>query len=185
MASAEEQRPGIRPRRTLVQRLDIAARGAFPTVATVLLMLIAKAPFGIAGQAALLPAVTLASIWFWSLLRPAALPPPIVFLIGILLDLLGWLPIGVGVLMLLSLHGLAVYWRPRLAGARFVLVWLVFVLAASGVTALEWPLTVALEWRVLPPAPLLFQVVLTASVYPVVAMVFARANRTVAAPEKA
>ena len=40
--------------------------------------------------------MTLACVYFWSLFRPAAMPPPVVFLIGVLLDLLGYLPLGVG-----------------------------------------------------------------------------------------
>ena len=89
MASADEQRPGIRPRPTLGRRLDVTARATLSRRCTVLLMLLTQAPFGIAGQAALLPAVTLACVCFWSLFRPAAMPPPVVFVIGLLFDLLG------------------------------------------------------------------------------------------------
>ncbi len=95
--AAIDQRPGIRPRASLGRRLDIAARFSFPACVTILLMLLTQAPLEIAGQAALLPAVTLCCVWFWSLFRPDALPPPIVFLIGLLMDLLGYLPPGVGV----------------------------------------------------------------------------------------
>ena len=59
-----DQTPGIRPRATLGRRLDVAARHAFPAGCTVVLMLLAGAPLGIADQAALLPAVTLAGVLF-------------------------------------------------------------------------------------------------------------------------
>ena len=55
-----------------------ASRRAAP----ILLMLLTETPLGIADQATLLPAVTLACVYFWSLFRPAAMPPPVVFLIG-------------------------------------------------------------------------------------------------------
>ena len=42
----------------------------FPAGCTILLMLLTETPFGIADQAALLPAVTLACVYFWSLFRP-------------------------------------------------------------------------------------------------------------------
>jgi hypothetical protein len=70
--------------------MDIAARHAFPAGCTILLMLLTETPFGITDQATLLPAVTLACVYFWSLFRPAAMPPPVVFLIGLLFDLLGY-----------------------------------------------------------------------------------------------
>ena len=41
-------------------------------------MILSLAPFGVPGQAALLPAVALTCVWFWSLYRPAAMPPPMV-----------------------------------------------------------------------------------------------------------
>ena len=45
------------------------------------------------------------------------MPPPVVFVLGLLLDLLGYLPLGVGVLMLLVVHGLALRWRRFLVRA--------------------------------------------------------------------
>ena len=101
-----DQTPGIRPRATLGRRLDIAARHTFPAGSTIVLMLLTGTPFGFAEQAVLLPAVALACVYFWSLVRPAATPPPVVFLIGLLFDLLGYLPLGVGPLTLLVVHGL-------------------------------------------------------------------------------
>ena len=76
--------PGVRPRLTMGRRLDIVWRYAFPGTTSLLLMLLSLAPFGLWGQAALLPTVALTCVWFWSLFRPAAMPPPVVFLIGVL-----------------------------------------------------------------------------------------------------
>ncbi|MEA2775668.1 MAG: rod shape-determining protein MreD, partial [Acetobacteraceae bacterium] len=86
-----DRRPGIRPRISLGRRLDIAARMSFPAGITVLLMLLTRVPLNISGQAALLPAVALCCVWFWSLFRPGDMPPPVVFIIGLILDLLGYL----------------------------------------------------------------------------------------------
>lgn len=185
MALADEQRPGIRPRQSLGRRLDTTARHAFPASCTILLMLLSQAPFGIVDQAVLLPAVTLASVWFWSLFRPAAMPPPVVFLIGLLLDLMGWQPIGSGVLILLLAHGLALRWRRMLGPLGFVAIWLAFALVAAGAAALEWVLTALLTWRLMPIAPAAFQAVLSVTAYPALAVLFARAHRSVADPEQA
>ena len=126
-AALMDRLPGIRPRRALGRRLDIAARWAFPACTTVLLLLAAAAPFGLPGQAELRPAVALGCVFFWSLFRPAAMPPPVVFLIGLLADLLGYAPPGVGVLTLLLVHGLALRWRRLLTRQGFLMVWLAFV----------------------------------------------------------
>ena len=180
-----DQIPGIRPRATLGRQLDIAARRAFPATCTILLMLLTQTPLGIADQYALLPAVTLACVYFWSLFRPAAMPPVVVFMIGLLFDLLGYLPIGVGVLTLLVVHGLALRWRRVLTRQGFLPVWLAFAGFSAGAAVLCWILTAALTVRLLPAAPALFQAVLTAALYPALAILFIKAHRTVADPERA
>lgn len=185
MADAEQQRPGVRPRPSLGRRLDIAARHAFPTSSTILLMLLTEAPLGLHGQAALLPAVTLASVWFWSVFRPDGMPPPAVFLIGVLFDLLGWQPIGSGVLILLIVHGLAQRWRRPLAARGFALLWAGFAVIAAGAAGLEWALTALLTWRLLPPAPAVFQAVVSVAIYPALAILLAKAHHSAANPERA
>jgi rod shape-determining protein MreD len=184
MARAD-QVPGIRPRLTLGRRLDIAARHAFPASCTVVLMLLTQTPFGIADQAVLLPAVTLACVYFWSLFRPAAMPPPVVFVIGVVLDLLGYLPLGVGALTLLIVHGLALRWRRALTRQSFLMVWLAFGGFAAGAAVLSWLLTALLDFRLLPLTPPVFEAWLTVSIYPAIAVLFVRAHRTVADPERA
>ena len=94
--------PGVRPRLTVGRRLDIAWRHAFPVTTSVLLMLLSLAPFGSVGPGGVAAAVALTCVWFWSLFRPAAMAPPIVFFIGLLLDLLGFLPLGVGEVTMLG-----------------------------------------------------------------------------------
>ena len=106
-----DKTPGIRPRPTLWRQLDAASRAAFPAAITALVLLGTSAPLGLPGQAQLQPAAALACVFFWSLFRPASMPPAVVFLIGLLADLLGLSPVGASVLVLLMVHGFAVRWR--------------------------------------------------------------------------
>jgi rod shape-determining protein MreD len=180
----EDQRPGIRPRPSLGRRLDILSRQSFPASTTVLLMLLCGLPFGIADQTALLPSVTVGCVYFWSLFRPASLPPPAVFVIGLLLDLLGYLPMGVGVLTLLILHGVVLRTRRSLAQQGFIVVWLALLCLGGGAATLIWALTSLLNLHLMPTAPAAFQAMLTAAVYPALAMLLTGAHRTLAAPER-
>ncbi|MCW3474818.1 rod shape-determining protein MreD [Limobrevibacterium gyesilva] len=178
----DDRLPGIRPRPSLWRRLDMSARRGFPAATTALLLLVTAAPLGLPGQAELLVAVALSCVFFWSLFRPASLPPPVVFLLGVLWDLLGYAPPGVGVLILLVVHGLALRWRRFLVRQGFLLVWLVFVGIATGAAAVEWALSSLLIFRVLPPAPAAFQAALTAGLYPPLAVLLTRAHQTLAEP---
>lgn len=180
-----DQTPGIRPRLTLGRRLDIAARWSFPSCVTVIVMLVMEMPFGIPSQAALMPAVCVISIWFWSLFRPASMPPPAVFLIGMLLDLRGYLPLGVGVLTVLTVHGIALRWRRFLTEQGFMMAWIAFLPIAIGSAAMTWAMTALLTLRLLPVLPAVFLAVITAVLYPVLAIPLARAHRSLADPGQA
>ena len=65
------------------------------------------------------------------------MPPPIVFVLGLLADLLGLAPLGVTVLVLLIVHGLALRARRVLAAQGFLVVWLAFVAVAAGAALLR------------------------------------------------
>jgi rod shape-determining protein MreD len=179
-----DRRPGVRPRPSLRRRLDIAARVSFPACLTILLMLLIEAPLGITGQAALQPAVALGCVWFWSLIQPRCMPPALVFVIGMLLDLLAYLPFGVGTLTLLICHGIAVALRRFLVPRGLVVVWASFVPIAVGAALLMWVLVMLLTFRLLSPAPLFFQAVVTIALYPALAVPLGAAHRSVTEPDR-
>ncbi len=177
--------PGVRPHLTIGRRLDIAWRYAFPATTSFLLMLLSLAHFGLWGQAALLPTVALTCVWFWSLYRPAAMAPPVVFLVGLLLDLLGFLPPGVGPLTMLATHGVALWSRGLVSRRGFIAVWLIFTTVACGIAAMNWALVSLLTLSLMPPGPVLFQAGLAAAMYPAVAIPLMLAHRSIADPDLA
>ena len=120
---------------------------------------------GLWGQAALLPTVALTCVWFWSLFRPSAMAPPVVFVIGLLLDLLGSLPLGVGEgdhvgYARSGLGGYGGSFPPRNC-RRFRLV---FTTVACGIATLNWALVSLLTFSFIPPGPVLFQAGLAAAI---------------------
>lgn len=180
-----DKTPGIRPRPTLSRRLDTAARASFPGASTLLLLVLLGAPLGLPAQADLPLGVGLACVYFWSLFRPASLPPPLVFALGLVADLLSNGPIGPEVLILLIVHGLVLRWRRFLARQGFLVVWIAFALLAVGAVAADWALTSLLAFTLLPVGPALFQAAIAAGIYPALAMLLTMAHRGVAAPEVA
>ena len=177
--------PGVRPHLTPGRRLDIAWRYAFPIVSSVMLMMLSLAPFGLWGQAALLPTVALTCVWFWSLFRPEAMAPPVVFAIGLLLDLIGFLPLGVGPVTLLTTHGIAHRLRRFLSRQGFTVVWLIFIAVACGIAGMNWVLVSLLTFSIVAPGPVLFQAGLAAAMYPAVAIPLMLAHRSFADPDLA
>lgn len=180
-----QRTPGIRPRPTFWRQLDVASRRSFPAACTTLLLLLTAAPLGLPGQAQSQPAVAVTCVFFWSMHRPGSMPPPAVFLLGLLSDLLSLTPPGVSVLTLLLTHGLAIGWRRVLAGQGFLTVWLAFIVVAAGAAALQWAIIGLLSLRLLPVSAALLQFGFTAGLYPVLAVLFAQAHRGIADPDQA
>jgi rod shape-determining protein MreD len=179
------RRPGVRPNQTLGRRLDVAWRHAFPVATSLFLMMLSRAHFGLWEQGALLPTIALTCVWFWSLFRPSAMAPPMVFLIGLLLDLLDWQPLGVGAVTMLATHGIAHRLRPVLSRQVFIVLWLIFTAVACVIAALNWALISLLTFDFLPVGPILFQAGVAAAMYPVVAIPLTLAHRSIADPDLA
>jgi rod shape-determining protein MreD len=178
-----DKTPGIRPRGSWGHRLDKAARRGFPAGTTIIGMTLLTAPFGMPGQAQLMPAFTLAAVFFWTLFRPSSVPPPLVFLIGLLADLLGEMPIGSSVLVLMLTQLLVLRSRRFLPQKGFLFVWVIFVGVAAVAASLQWGMACLINWALYPPIAAIFQFLLAAGLYPVLATAFTRAHRSLAAPE--
>jgi rod shape-determining protein MreD len=163
----------------------MAARRCFPGSTTALVLLVTAAPLGLPGQVELQASAVLCCVFFWSLFRPASMPPVAVFLLGLLTDLLGYAPPGVGVLTLLLAHGVALRWRRNLVRLGFLMVWVSFVAVAIGAAFLSWALTSLLTFHLFSPGEAVFQAALGAGLYPLLAVLLTRAHQTLAEPEHA
>ncbi len=176
-----DRQPRIHPRPTVWRHLDIWARLLFPGLGIALCPLVLSIPLGIPAQAALIPAVTLISVFAWSILQPAAMSAPIVFLVGLMTDLFGLAPLGVTTLTLLT--SCAVMYKARaVLGGGFGAgsTWIAFILVAACAAILQWALVSVLAWRIMPTQPALFQFVLTAALYPALASVLGWTHRHIA-----
>ncbi len=182
---SSERFPGIRPRQSLGRQLDMSARRFLPAALTALLLLLTATPLGLAGQPELQAASAISCVFFWSLFRPASMPPPVVFMLGLLADLLGFSPPGVGVLAMLIVHGLALRLRRGLVRQGFMVVWVVFTAVSVGAAFLTWALTCLLTFRLYPPGSAFFQAALGAGLYPPLAVLLTWAHQTLAEPERA
>jgi len=180
-----ERAPGIRPWPTIWRRIDAAARRIFPAATTLAAVVLLAFPLPIPAKAELQHGIAMASVYFWTLYRPNSMKPSVCFVIGLLVDLLGPEPPGVTMVILLAAHGIAMRSRFRLIRQGFIAVWSSFVAVAAGCCAAEWALTSSLDLRLLPATPALFELVLAAGFYPLLATVFARAHAGIAAPERA
>jgi rod shape-determining protein MreD len=158
----------------LVALLDRAARASAPAALAVLLMVVATVPPDLPSA---VPAFALGSVLFWTLFRPAAMGPPVVFGLGLLQDLLTFSPLGVGLLTLLLAQGVALRARAVLVRQPFLVVWLAVAAISAGALALGYGLNAALTWALPPPEPALHLLALAIGLYPPLALLLTRLHR--------
>lgn len=166
----------------LLRRIDAAARAGFPGLFTAFLIILAAVPVGIPGM---IGAVALPCIFFWTIFRPAAMPAPVVFALGLLQDLLAFAALGTGVLTLLIVHGVTLRLRDILVRQGFPASWVVFSGFAAAAAALGYGLQALLGWVLPPLAPGLHQLGIAVGLYPALAWILARLHTAMRRAETA
>ncbi|CAI3935945.1 MULTISPECIES: rod shape-determining protein MreD [Commensalibacter] len=180
----DQKSPGIRPSLSKFQCIDMAIRSFVPMGFTIFVVLFLSIPFDIPGKNELLPAVVVASVYFWSIYRPKSMPAVGVFCIGFLIDLLNFSPPGVVIFILLITYGIGVTQRFRLAKYNFLLIWLIFAFIAIGMFMLQWVLTSLFSLKLMPYTSFLFEIIFAIGCYPLLSVLFTWAHRTIANPAK-
>lgn len=155
-------------------RMDTWVRHLVPFGITLALMLLTVVPTRIPGFAAVAPMLPLMGVYYWAIYRPDLLPAWAAFLIGLLYDIIGGTPLGVNALVMLLVQGTAASQRKFFLGKSFAVAWWAFGLLTGGAVGLAWLLVSFLIGRTIDPAPVIFEYLLTLSVFPVLTWTLAR-----------
>lgn len=165
----------IRP--SFSQQADIAWRAALPVGLTVLLLFMALLSWHMPRLGTIASALVLISVFFWTLHQPSLMSMWGVLSIGLLHDLMTLSPFGVGLLVLLVVHGVALWQRKALIGMPFLLIWGLFGVVAAGATVLTWALVSFQQEALVDPNQAFNLFLLEFVCYPPLAYVFAWIER--------
>lgn len=158
-------------------RLDLVARSLSPFSITLLLVMAGMVPLRLPAFAPIVPALGLIAVYYWVIHRPDLMPAWAVFLIGLLQDLLGGGPLGVGVFVLLVVHAAVVSQRRLFTSASFMLMWAIFLPVAAGAFLLSWLFNSLMIDGIINPGAALFQYLTTVAFYPCLAWLFVQVQR--------
>ncbi|MCC7273952.1 MAG: rod shape-determining protein MreD [Alphaproteobacteria bacterium] len=161
----------------VLHRLDGWARDLLPTLLTVALLLLSAVRVPMAGFRTMTPAVVLIAVYHWTVHRPELLPPGVIFVVGLVQDLLTGSPFGTGPLTLLAVHVLVVSQRRILHGKAFLIAWWGFGLVAATTFLVLWAAGSALSGVLLDPREVAFRCLVTVTVYPLFAALFLGVQR--------
>jgi rod shape-determining protein MreD len=158
-------------------RLDGFARGISPFALTLAFLMAATVPLRVPDLSPILPSVGLIAVYYWLVHRPDLMPVWAVFLIGLIQDLLGGGPLGVGPFVLLVLFAAVTSLRRAFSGAGFLLLWLIFLPLAAGAFTLSWLFGSLIVDQMVAARPVFFQYLTTIAFYPCLTWIFIQAQR--------
>jgi rod shape-determining protein MreD len=153
-----------------------------PFVLVVILVMFANVPVSLTGGMLPSPALALAAIYFWVLVRPDLMPPAAVFAIGLLEDLLSGGPPGLWAAGFLAAYALTDRQREILAGLSGLGAIIAFAGAMLVAATTAYLLALAVYFRLAPLPTLLLESVSTVVFYPMIALVMRWVHRRVVGP---
>lgn len=162
---------------TLWQKWDRAGRRATPGLLSFGLVLFGAAPLYAPYFGPIAPVLPLIAVYYWSVHRPDLMPFWLVFLIGLLQDILTAGPAGLWAMILLACQWLLLGQRRFVVGRPFLLIWLGFVVVATMALVLEWLVSSAYHMALMPVEPALFRAALTIALFPAFFWLFVQMHR--------
>ncbi len=156
------------------QKLDYLARSFTPFGLSLILVVLSVLPTHIPGYMQIAPILALISVYHWAIYRPNLLPIFAVFILGLLQDLLLGTPVGLYVLVFLTVYGVVLSQRRFFVGKSFIFFW--FGFAAISMLASIESYFLGSIWNVilLDFNAATFQYLILLGIFPAVAWVFLR-----------
>jgi len=157
-----------------LQRMDLWVRHLLPAGLTLVLVLIGALPTHLPAFAEISPQMPLIGVFYWAIYRPDLLPASMAFAVGLMTDILMGTPLGVSPLVYLLVHGLTLSQRRFFLGKPFVVTWSCFGVMTAVALLLEWLLVSMLVDALVPLRPVMFSLLMSVSIYPVLSWLFGR-----------
>ena len=108
----------------------------------------------------------LPAIYYLGVFRPAFIPPWLLFLMGLLQDLLTGLPLGIRSLLFITVYSLAKYQRIYFAGQSFMILWAGYIVLTGILGCGTYLLLSLLLWHLLPVYDFMFEILLMITIFP-------------------
>ena len=153
-----------------------------PILLAALLTMFANLPLPLTGGLLPSPVLALAALYFWLLVRPDLVPPSMMFVLGLLEDLMSGGPPGLWAAGFIAAYAFTDRHRETLAGLPGMGTIIGFAAAMLVAAATAYGLTWIVYLRAPPLAELLLESMITVLVYPFMAIAMRWLHRRVVGP---
>ena len=153
---------------TPTKRSSMGIYAVVPFLMALLTSVLSNLSFGLSNLPDAAPFLTLIVVFFWTARRPEALPPLVVFLIGIWHDSLAGTPIGMSSFILLGARIAVTEQNIFIFAQSFILGWLGFSVVCAIAVAAKWMIASWMLGEMLALGPFGIQWLLSMVFYPIV-----------------
>lgn len=162
---------------TLWQRLDLGARHTLPFATTLLCAFLSVIPWPLPYFGTVTPPLVLITLYYWSVHRPDLFRPWVAFFIGLLHDIINYLPIGVCALLFVALTRLILTQRKFIVDQSFITLWYGFAITALLAALAEWLMISLVRFQAIPATPVILQTILVILIFPLPCWLLIRLQR--------
>ena len=130
-----------------MQIILYTGRQTVPVVTMLLLALIGSMPLGSFDTFEIFPMLNIIVIFYWTVYRPDLVPPFVLFLIGLIDDVVMGTPLGLMASVFVVLYGVTLTQRQFFIGKSFYVTWLGFSIISAFCICLIWVLVALFAGR--------------------------------------
>jgi rod shape-determining protein MreD len=160
-----------------LKNIQDAARLAAPQVLLGLMVVLSVLSLPVPHAGEVRPSLVLMTVYYWAIYRPTLVPPALCFTVGLLLDILSGMPLGLNALTLVAVQWIVRDQRRFLMGQPYMAIWAVFGLVAMLTAGLQWGLYGLLHQAWTPLLPLAASVVFSLLLFPLVTLLLIFVHR--------
>jgi len=139
-----------------------------PFLTVLFLIIIMILPYNTVLISDIMPFLTLIGVYYWSVFKPELLPIGVVFILGLLQDVLLGSPLGLMPLLLIVVQQFIYNQGQQFLERDYLFNWFFFVMIVAGFGFLNWGITSLYFKTLLDYWSILGQIFLTVAFYPVI-----------------
>lgn len=158
-------------------------RFTVPQLLLLLLMLLNLMALPVPYAGSVKPMLVLMAVYYWAIYRPNLMPPWLCFAVGLVMDILTYMPPGLHAFLLVAVQWLVRDQRRFLMGQPYITIWAMFGLVLSATALTEWALFGLLnDWP--PLLPVVATVLLSLFLFPFVSLLLTFTHKMLPTPPR-
>ena len=152
---------------TFSKKLEIFARFCVAYCLIVVFLMLDMISFNVPYFNEIRPSFTLMALFYWSIYRPSMVPPWLAFFLGLLIDIISGLPLGLNALLYVMVARIIQNQRKIFMGQLFVSIYIGYVLVSTGLATLEWGIFCLSGFEIVSFKPVMGSILLGFAFFPV------------------